>query len=390
MIPYGRHHIDEEDIAAVTDVLRNKSLTQGSTVEAFETAVASYVGAKYAVAVSSCTAALHMCAVAAGVTKGKKLVTTPITFVSTSNSAFYAGGTPVFSDIDPNTINLCPDTLQKTLSVTENVAAIVPVHFGGLPCEMERIQTIAASKNAIIFEDAAHAIGATYADGQRVGCCSNSVMTAFSFHPVKQIAAGEGGMITTNDENIYRFLLRFRSHGINKLDDQFKLQDQAFTDGITNPWYHEMHELGMHYRITDFQCALGISQLRKLDKFIERRRELARRYDDEFLNREYVRPAQPMDRDRNGLHLYALRINYEAFDTTRAKFMLSLREKNIVCQVHYNPVTSNPYYKDLGFDTHQFPNAMAYYDEALSIPLYYDLSDSQQSYVIECLNSLLS
>lgn len=390
MIPYGKHHIDEEDIAAVVEVLKNQALTQGPTVDAFEKNVADYVGVKYAVAVSSCTAALHMAALAAGVKQGKRLITSPITFVSTSNAAFYAGGKPGFSDIDPKTLNLCPKALEETLAKTPDVAAIAPVHFGGLPCDMEAIKSVADKYGAVIIEDAAHAIGATYPNGKHVGSCENSLMTVFSFHPVKQIAAGEGGMICTNDEQVYRFLLRFRSHGINKLDDSFVLQDMSTTEGEINPWYYEMLELGMHYRITDIQCALGNSQLKKLDTFVKKRRDLAIRYDEALTGFKHIRPAQPMQRNNSGLHLYALRINFEAIGTNRVTFMKKLREKDIGSQVHYIPVPSNPYYRDQGFNPDDYPAAMEYYQQALSIPLFYDLTYDQQDMIIATLAELTS
>src|SRR3989338_1329994 len=282
MIPYGKHHIDEEDIQAVVDVLRSGILTQGPAIEAFEQAVAKYVNAKYAVALSSGTAALHLAALAAGVCPGKSLVTSPITFVASANAALYAGGRVVFADIDPETINMSPDSLRKELTNNPDVRAIVPVHFAGLPCDMPAIKAAADQAGAIVIEDAAHALGATYPDGRRVGSCAYSQMTIFSFHPVKAIAAGEGGMITTNDEAIYRKLLRLRSHGINKLEDPFQLPEQAETDGVRDPWYYEMQELGFHYRITDMQCGLALSQLKKLDRFIARRLALVKKYDEAF------------------------------------------------------------------------------------------------------------
>lgn len=389
MIPYGRHYIDQDDIDAVTDILRNGALTQGPSVEAFERAVAEYVGAKYAVAVSSATAGLHLAALVAGVGPGSALITTPITFVASANAALYAGGDPQFADIDSTTLNLSPDSLRKALTRHQNTRAIIPVHFGGLPCDMVRIEEVASSAGAVVIEDAAHALGATYADDRRVGCCANSLMTVFSFHPVKLIAAGEGGLITTNDLGVYRRLLRLRSHGINKATDPLIRTELAMTGATANPWYYEMQELGFHYRITDIQCALALSQLKKLERFIERRRELARFYDSEFAGFKNLQPAQPTGRENSSHHLYVLRIDFANAGTSRADLMLELRSRGIGTQVHYIPVPDQPVYERRGCRTADFPAAAAYYEQALSIPLYFGLTDEQQSMVIHTLRELV-
>lgn len=389
MIPYGRHYVDEDDIRAVTDVLRGGALTQGPVIEAFENAVTEYVGARHAVAISSCTAGLHLSALAAGVGPGAGLITSPITFVASSNAALYAGARPAFADVDPDTINMSPGCLRDALRMNPGTRAVIPVHFAGLPCDMPKIKTVADQAAAVIIEDAAHALGATYSDGQRVGSCAYSLMTVFSFHPVKAIAAGEGGIVTTNDERMYRRLLRLRSHGINKCDDPLQLTEQASTDGIPNPWYYEMQELGFHYRITDIQSALALSQLHKLDKFIARRRELVKAYDAAFANMKNVRPAQRTGRDRSGHHLYVLRIDFEAIGTNRGEFMRALKERDVGSQVHYIPVPAHPYYRSMGFDPEDFPNAQSYYREALSIPLFYSLTDDQQQGVINIIKELV-
>jgi perosamine synthetase len=388
MIPYGRQHIDEEDLAAVTEVLKSGWLTQGPMVDRFEECIREYVGAKYAVAVSSGTAALHLAAMAADVGPGKKLVTSPITFVASSNMALYTGGAPLFADIDPATVNMSPARLRERLERSDDVRAVVPVHFGGLPCDMPAISAAAADAGAVVIEDAAHALGATYADGSRVGNCRYSTMTMFSFHPVKAIAAGEGGMLTTNDEGIYRRLLRLRSHGINKLDDPLEVAAQAETDGMRNPWYYEMQELGFHYRITDIQCALAVAQFRRLDKFLGRRLTLVRAYDDAFAGFEHLRPAQG-DRERSGHHIYVVRIDYRAAGTTRAALMKSLKDRGIITQVHYIPVPAHPVYRRLGHRPEEYPCAQRYYDEALTIPLFYDLTDAEQQHVIGSLRELV-
>lgn len=389
MIPYGRHYIDEEDVQAVLDVLRSGMLTQGPTIEAFEQAVASYVGVKYGVAVSSGTAALHLAALAAGVGPGKLLITSPITFVASANAALYAGGRPIFSDIDAGTVNMSPHSLAELLRFNAGVRAIVPVHFAGLPCDMPAIKAAADSVGAAVIEDAAHALGAQYADGRRVGCCAYSLMTIFSFHPVKAIAAGEGGMIVTNDEQTYRRLLRLRSHGINKLDDPFELPEQAGKNGRRDPWYYEMQELGFNYRITDIQCALALSQLKKLDRFMARRRAIAKTYDEAFSQMQNCWPAQG-GRDLSAHHLYVLRIDFDAANVSRAELIKELRERQIGSQVHYIPVPAHPHYRRLGFQPEDYPNAQNYYQEALSIPLFYDLTDEQQAFVIGTLKELLS
>ncbi len=389
LIPYGRHHIDEEDVQAVVTLLRTGALTQGPAIDAFEEAVARYVGARYAVAVSSCTAGLHMAAVAAGVGPGTSLITSPITFVASANCAQYAGGEVAFADVDPATVNLSPRSLTDALARHPATRAVVPVHFGGLPCDMPAIKAAADAAGAAVIEDAAHALGATYPGGERVGSCLHSLMTLFSFHPVKAIAAGEGGMITTNDEAVYRRLLRLRSHGINKLDDPLQMPEQSITNGTPNPWYYEMQELGYHYRITDIQCTLALSQFRKLDRFIARRRVLAETYDAAFAGLRNGRPAQTEARDRSGHHLYVLRIDFEAAGISRGDLMRTLRARGIGTQVHYIPVPAQPYYRRLGHRPEDYPHAGAYYQEALSIPLYYDLTDEQQQYVIASMTELV-
>lgn len=389
MIPYGRHYIDEDDIQAVVDVLRNGYLTQGPAIEAFEHAVAEYVGAKYAIAVSSCTAALHLASLAAGVGPGKASITSPITFVASANAALYAGGRTMFADIDPATINLCPESLREVLTRNDDVRTVIPVHYAGLPCDMPAIKEAADQAGAVVIEDAAHALGATYPNGRRVGCCAHSLMTVFSFHPVKAIAAGEGGMITTNDEATFRKLLRLRSHGINKQGDPLQMPDEAETNGIPNPWYYEMQELGFHFRITDIQCSLALSQFKKLDRFISRRRALALRYDEAFAEVRNCRPAQRSRRAESGHHLYPLRINFSELRLDRGQFMQALRKRDVGSQVHYIPVPAQPFYRGMGFRPGDYSNALKYYQETLSIPLFYDLTDEQQEYVIAAIKELL-
>jgi len=389
VIPYGKHFLDEADIAAVVEVLRSGYLTQGPKIAEFEAAIASYVGARFAVAVSSGTAGLHLACMVAGIVRGDIVVTSPITFVASANCALYMGARPVFADIDPGTLNLSVESLEEAGRKEAAIKAVIPVHFAGLPCDMNAINATAEKWGAAIVEDAAHAFGASYPDGGKVGNCANSLMTVFSFHPVKAIAAGEGGLITTNDEATYKRLLRLRSHGINKGDDPMLNPGAAQEDGEPNLWYYEMQELGFNYRITDIQSALALSQFGKLDAFLERRKELALRYDEAFASMAALKPAQPVGRDRSAHHLYPVRIDFAKSGLTRTRLMHSLRERGIGTQVHYIPVYLQPYYQNLGYKPGACPAAEAYYREALSLPLYYSLADSDQDRVVRALNELL-
>lgn len=389
MIPYGKHYIDEDDINAVVDVMRSGFLTQGPSVIDFEHAFSKYVGANYAVAVSSGTAGLHLAAIVAGVGPGNNLVTSPVTFVASANAALYAGAKPIFADISPDTINLSPESLESVLGVTSDVRAVMPVHFSGLPCNMKAIKSAADKVGAVVIEDAAHALGASYENGKKVGCCDQSLMTVFSTHPVKAISTGEGGVITTNSEAIYSKLLSLRSHGISRNPQSFQVKEQISTANQPNPWYYEMQELGFNYRITDMQCGLGSSQLKKLDSFIARRAILAKKYDEAFFGMRHCRPAQPSGREISGHHLYVLRINFEEIGLSRAELMNLLRNRGVGSQVHYIPVPAHPYYRQLGYSPQKYPNAEQYYREALSIPMFYGLSDEQQDVVIDSIKAFL-
>ena len=389
MIPYGKHFIDEDDIKSVVDVLRNGPLTQGPKVKEFENKISRYVGSKYAVAVASCTAGLHIALQCANLKRTDYLVTSPITFVSSANASFYVNSKIDFVDIERETINLSPKSLKETINKNKDIKAVMPVHFSGLPCKMDEISEIAKSSNLFVIEDAAHALGATYKDGSKVGNCKYSDATVFSFHPVKAISAGEGGMITTNNEEIYKRLLRLRSHGINKSNDGFINLSTEDINNKDNPWYYEMQELGYHFRISDIQCALALSQLKKLDKFIKRRKELVARYDTFFENNELIKPIQISGRKFSAHHLYVVEIDFQKLQMSRGSFMKNLKKRNIITQVHYIPVSNHPFYLEIGFNPNEYPLSQQYYKKALSLPLYYSLKNSEQDYVMEQITNLL-
>jgi len=372
-IPYGRQSVSEEDIQAVVEVLRSDWLTQGPAVEQFERAVAEYCGAKYAVAVANGTAALHLAALAAGFGAGDEVITSPITFVASANCIVYAGATPVFADIDAQTY--CIDPLQIKSKVTHQTKGLIPVHFTGQPCDMAAIKAIAEEHRLVVIEDAAHAIGASYeADGQtyQVGCCAHSDMTIFSFHPVKHMTTGEGGMITTNNPELYEKLCLLRTHGITKDPDKLTRND--------GPWYYEQQQLGFNYRITDLQCALGLSQLKRLDSFVERRRQIAELYNKAFASSdELIVPAQKSTA-HSSWHLYMLRLR----SLNRKRVFETLREAGLGVNVHYIPVHLQPYYQQtFGFREGDFPKAEACYQGAITLPLYAAMSDEDVETVIK-------
>lgn len=379
-IPYGRQWIDDDDRAAVDAVLRSPFLTTGPEVEGFEQDLCDYTGARYCVAVSNATAGLHLAVAALELAPGSEGVTSPNTFVATANSMVYNGLTPRFSDIDPRTFNIDPAELEKR--ITPHTRLVIPVHFAGRTCDMDRIGAIARKRNLRVIEDAAHAIGSRYSDGGRVGNCAHSDMTVFSFHPVKTMTTGEGGAITTNDPELYEKLQMLRTHGITR--------DTARLRTNPGPWYYEMQSLGFNYRMTDIQAALGRTQLQKLDRFVSRRRELVTRYNEEFAYVSFLTmPLEEADRE-TAWHLYVLQLDWEAIGMDRATVMSRLREQGIGTQVLYIPVPDQPYYKE------HFPNAGdglinagRYYDHALAIPLYPAMTDEDQARVISGVKELL-
>lgn len=365
-IPYGRQSIDEEDIQAVVDVLKSDFLTTGPSVSEFEKTVADYVGAKYAVAISNGTAALHAACFAAGIGKGDEVITTPITFAASANCALYCGAKPVFADVKADTYNIDPEDIRR--KITDKTKAIVAVHFTGQPCEMDEIHAIAEEYNLIVIEDAAHAIGADY-KGRMIGSMSD--MTTFSFHPVKHVTTGEGGMIVTNDEKLYEKLVLFRSHGITR--------NEKFMHKNEGGWYYEQIDLGYNYRITDIQCALGVSQMKKLDKFVAKRRELVERYNEAFKDVDGVVCPKQAEGCNNSYHLYVIQVP----EGRRKEIFDKLRNAGIGVNVHYIPVYKHPYYQENGYKDVCCKNAEAVYANFISLPLYYNLTFEEQDYVIE-------
>lgn len=400
VIPYGKHYLDESDINAVVDVLKNGWLTQGPKVDEFENNIAEKVGANYALAVSSATAALHLACLASNLGPGDKAITSANSFVASANCVEYVGAKPLFSDIDPDSLNMCPRDLERRISLHGKVSAIIPVHFSGVPCDMQAISEIAKKNSAIIIEDASHALGGKYLSGESIGSCVYSDMTIFSLHPVKGVTAGEGGVITTNSRDLYRKLMKLRSHGICKgnfdfpgvsvLDDELINRKEAIEENKLNPWYYEMQQLGFNYRITDIQCALASSQLNKLDKFMKRRIEITRIYDNLFDNNKAIEKTQINSRNLSANHLYIIRINFKKIGITRAKFMDLLKINGIGSQVHYVPIPMHPYYSSRGYNINDYPVTEKYYREALSIPIFFGLEDSSVEFVAEKINTLLN
>lgn len=381
MIYYGRQSINESDIETVVSVLRSDFLTQGPMIERFEHRVAEYCGAKYAVAVTNATSALHIACKAAGLSHGDTLWTSPITFVASANCGRYCGAKVDFVDIDDTTYNMSADELEKKLMPGGNPKVVVPVHLAGQSCDMEKISALSKRYGFAIIEDASHALGATYKD-TRVGSCKYSDMTVFSFHPVKIITTGEGGMVLTNNKELYEKLVLYRSHGITR--DASKMTKES--DG---PWYYQQIELGYNYRMTDIQAALGYSQMERLDKFVERRRQLAKRY-DEMLAELPIRTPQQNKNTNSSWHIYAVRLDKTHVQKSKARIFEEMKAHGVTLNLHYIPVHLQPYYQALGFKQGDFPKSERYYEEAFTLPLYYELTDEQQDDIIAALKEVLS
>ncbi|MBI1911716.1 MAG: UDP-4-amino-4,6-dideoxy-N-acetyl-beta-L-altrosamine transaminase [Deltaproteobacteria bacterium] len=387
-ISYGRQTIDQDDINSVVDVLKSDMLTQGPKVEEFEEALKNYTGAKYAVCCSSGTAALHLAYLAANIGKGDSIITSPVTFTATANAAMYVGALPVFADIDPDTGNIDPVGIEDKIKYNPSVKAIVPVHYAGFPCDMERISKIALKNNLIVIEDGCHALGAMWEDSEgnwhKVGSSTHSDMTVFSFHPVKSITTGEGGAITTNSKALYERLKSLRSHGITR-------SAKAFVNGEDAPWYYEMHELGFNYRLNDIQCALGTSQLKKLDKFVIRRSELACLYSNMLSKYPFIKTPATGEKVRSAHHLYPVQICFDELGISKKELFESLKAIGIHLQVHYIPVHLQPYYKKaMGYREGDYPKAERFYKNAVSLPIYPLLSDEEAGAVSEALISTIA
>lgn len=377
MIPYGKHNISQEDIDAVVEVLQNGWLTQGPKVQDFEKILSEYVGAEHAVAANSATSCLHVACLALGVGEVDIVWTSPNSFVASSNAALYCGADVDFVDISSKTFNMCTKALEAKLveakAQNKLPKVVIPVHIAGQSCNMQRIKELADEYGFKIIEDASHCIGGSYQD-KKIGSCEFSDICVFSFHPVKIITTGEGGMATTNDAELKKKMDMFRSHGITR--------DVEESDG---PWYYEQQELGYNYRITDLQCALGVSQMKRLDEFITKRHELAKRYDEELSGLPLKTPFQRSDA-YSAYHLYIIQLDDAA---NRREVFEGLREAEIFAQIHYIPIHTQPYYQGLGFKKGDFPVAEDYYSRAISLPLFPGLTEAEQTKVIETLKGLL-
>ncbi len=371
-IPYGKQTIDEDDINSVVEVLKSDFLTTGPKIKEFENELCKYTNAKYCVAVANGTAALHLASLVL-LNKGDKVITTPNSFVATSNSILYVEAKPIFVDIkeDGNIdLDLCEEKLKKDSSIK----AIYIVNFSGNIVNQKKLKYLKDAYNIKILEDCAHSLGATF-EGIKAGSCENSDCSILSFHPVKHITTGEGGAVTTNSKEIYEKLLELRAHGIKRLPD-------------FATWYYEMHSLGFNYRITDMQAALGISQLKKLDSFVKRRKEIALKYDKALLN-SVVKPLYSFNQN-SSYHLYVVKVDFSNLSISKIEFFDKMREKNIGLQLHYIPINKQPYYKSLGYGDEITPIMEKFYEECFSLPMYTSLRDEEQEYVIKILFEVLN
>ena len=384
MIPYGKQDINKNDIDSVINILKSDFLTQGPQVPTFENEVSKYCGSKYAVAVNSATSALHIACLAIGLSKDDWLWTSPNSFVASANCGLYCGAKIDFVDIDPLTYNLCVNELEKKLFLAKNnnrlPKILIAVHFGGQSCNMKKIYSLSREYGFKIIEDASHAIGGKYLD-KPIGNCRYSDVTVFSFHPVKIITTAEGGMSLTNNKNIFKRMQLFRSHGITRTKKE-----------LSNPkegaWYYEQLSLGLNYRMTELQAALGVSQMQRIDKFIVNRHNLKKRYDLLLKDLPIITPYQNKD-CYSALHLYPVQLKLEILKKDRKKIFAELRDHSIGVNVHYIPIHTHPYYLELGFKKGDFPNSENYYSKAISLPLFHSMTFEQQDKVVKTLEKIL-
>ncbi|MDT8904333.1 UDP-4-amino-4,6-dideoxy-N-acetyl-beta-L-altrosamine transaminase [Pseudomonas sp. NFACC09-4] len=385
MIPYGRQDITQDDIDAVLEVLTSDFLTQGPMVPRFEQSVLQHIGASHALAVNSATSALHIACLALGLGPGDLLWTTPITFVASANCGLYCGAEVDFVDIDPNTYNLCPQALEQKLEHAKHEGklpkVVVAVHLCGQPCNMQAIHTLARRYGFRVIEDASHAIGGKY-QGEFIGNCRYSDITVFSFHPVKIITTAEGGMALTNDAELAHKMALLRSHGITR-------DPALMTHDADGSWYYQQIDLGFNYRMTELQAALGVSQMVRLDQYVARRHQLARRYDELLAELPVTTPWQHPD-SYSGLHLYVIRLQLDKLQKTHRQVFESLREQGIGVNLHYIPIHTQPYYQRMGFKVGNFPFAESYYSEAISLPMFQTMSEEQQDTVISALREVVN
>lgn len=382
MIYYGKQNINEEDIKAVENVLCSDFLTQGPAIEKFEKKVADYCGAKYAVAVTNATSALHIGCKAVNLGEGDFLWTSPVTFVASANCGRYCGAGVDFVDIDDNTYNMSVEILEDKLKKSAHLPKVViPVHLAGQSCDMEKIYALSRRFNFTVIEDASHAVGADYKNS-KVGSCKFSDMAVFSFHPVKIITTGEGGMILTNNKNLYEKLKLYRSHGITR-------NPALMTHEPDGAWYYQQIDLGFNYRMTDIQAALGYSQMNRLEDFVARRRYLANRYNEKLKALPLKIPYQSADTN-SSWHIYVVRLDFNQVKKSKVQIFAEMREKGVTLNLHYIPVHTQPYYEKLGHKPEDCPNAIKYYEEAFTLPLYYSLTDEQQDYIVNSLAEVLN